>query len=309
MCGMNRATDNERLVAIAELDERLARYRLSQSVSEAQIAKSLKQYGQLSPIIVSATGERELMLIDGFKRLRAARQLKGFTHLQARMLEVDQASAKAAMFHLNQFAGRPQQLEEAWIVHSLVREDGLSQADAARLLGRHKSWVHRRLALLEQLAPEAVEQLRLGLLSVSLARQLVRLPMGNQQEALRSATQASLTSVELRGVVDLLLSSSTEQQRRLVLDEPRRALRQASDTYVHQWDARLSVAGNRAARRLGQLLESLARMDAWLRHRGRSELAACDRQPLSEGFQRLIVDSRRAAEAAADFLAELKLPD
>ena len=82
-----------------------------------------------------------------------------------------------------------------------------------------------------------MEQLRLGLLSVSLARQLVRLPMGNQQEALQSATQASLTSVELRGVVDLLLSSSTEEQRRLVLDEPRRALRQASDTYVHQWDA------------------------------------------------------------------------
>ena len=212
----------------------------------AQIAKSLQQYGQLSPIIVSATSDRELVLIDGFKRLRAARQLKGFTHLLARLLEVDQASAKAAMFHLNQFAGRPQQLEEAWIVHSLVREDGLSQVDAARLLGRHKSWVNRRLALLEQLAPEAVEQLRLGLLSVSLARQLVRLPMGNQQEALQSATQASLTSVELRGVVDLLLSSSTEEQRRLVLDEPRRALRQASDTYVHQWDARLSVAGIRS---------------------------------------------------------------
>lgn len=161
---------------------------------------------------------------------------------------------------------------------------------------------------MEQLAPEAVEQLRLGLLSVSLARQLVRLPMGNQQEALRSATQASLTSVELRGVVDLLLSSSTEEQRRLVLDEPRRALRQASDTYAHQWDARLSVAGNRAARRLGQLLESLASMDAWLRHRGRSELAACDRQPLTDGFQRLVVDSRHVAEAAADFLAEQHLP-
>jgi ParB-like chromosome segregation protein Spo0J len=306
---MNRPADAERRVAIADLDERLARYRLSQRQAEAQIAKSLQQYGQLSPIVVSVTGDRELVLIDGFKRLRAARRLKGFTHLLARLLEIDQASAKAAMFHLNQFAGRPQQLEEAWIVHSLVREDGLSQVDAARLLGRHKSWVHRRLALLEQLAPQAVEQLRLGLLSVSLARQLVRLPMGNQQAALRCATQASLTAAELRSVVDLLLGSSTEEQRRLVLDQPRRALRQASDKYVPQWDARLSVAGNRAARRLCQLLESLSQMDAWLRHRGRSELAACDRQPLSEGFQRLIGDSRHVAEAAADFLAELQLPD
>ena len=305
---MKRPAGSERLVAIADLDERLARYRLSQPQAEAQVAKSLQQYGQLSPIVVSMASDRELLLIDGFKRLRSARQLKGFTHLAARLLEVDQAGAKAAMYHLNQFAGRPQQLEEAWLVHSLVREDGLSQVDAARLLGRHKSWVNRRLALLEQLASEAIEQLRLGILSVSLARQLVRLPMGNQQEALHCATQASLTAAELRAVVDLLLSSSTEEQRRLVLDHPRRALRQASDTYVHQWDARLSVAGNRAARRLGQLLENLARMDSWLRHRGRSELAACDRQPLCEGFQRLVVDSRNVAEAAADFLAELKLP-
>jgi ParB-like chromosome segregation protein Spo0J len=304
-----RPGEAEQLVAISELDERLARYRLSQRAAEAQLGRSLRQYGQLSPIIVSATNNEEWMLIDGFKRLRAARQLKGFTHLSARVLEVDQASAKAAMFHLNQFAGRPQQLEEAWIVYSLVREDGLSQVDAAGLLGRHKSWVHRRLALLEQLAPEAVEQLRLGLLSVSLARQLVRLPMGNQQQALQAANHASLTSVELRGVVDLLLSSSTEEQRRLILEEPRRALRQANAAYVHQWDARLSAAGNRAARRLGQLLESLAGMDAWLRHRARSELAACDRQPLSDGFQRLVADGRRVAEAAADLLTELRLPD
>jgi ParB-like chromosome segregation protein Spo0J len=305
---MNRSTKTEQLVAIVDLDERLARYRLSQRVAEAQLANSMRQYGQLSPIVVSLTSDQDFMLIDGFKRLRAARRLQGFSHLSARVLEVDAAGAKAAIFHLNQFAGRPQQLEEAWIVHSLVREDGLSQVDAARLLGRHKSWVNRRLALLEQLAPEAVEQLRLGLLSVSLARQLVRLPMGNQQAALQTTAHASLNSVELRGVVDLLLSSSTEEQRRLVLDEPRRALRQASDKYVHQWDSRLSAAGNRAARQLGQLLESLARMDTWLRHRGRSELAACDRQPLTEGFQRLVADGKRVAEAADDFLDELKLP-
>ena len=305
---MNRSTKAEQLVAIADLDERLSRYRLSQRVAEAQLANSMRQYGQLSPIIVSLTSEQDFMVIDGFKRLRAARRLQGFSHLSARVLEVDAAGAKAAIFHLNQFAGRPQQLEEAWIVHSLVREDGLSQVDTARLLGRHKSWVNRRLALLEQLAPEAVEQLRLGLLSVSLARQLVRLPMGNQQAALQTTAQASLNSVELRGVVDLLLSSSTEEQRRLVLDEPRRALRQASDKYVHQWDSRLSTAGNRAARQLGQLLESLARMDTWLRHRGRAELAACDRQPLTEGFQRLKADGQRVSEAAGDFLDELKLP-
>jgi hypothetical protein len=33
----------------------------------------------------------------------------------------------------------------------LVREDGLSRFEVAALLGRHKSWVCRRLALLAKL--------------------------------------------------------------------------------------------------------------------------------------------------------------
>ena len=40
-------------------------------------------------------------------------------------------------------------------MQALVREDGLSQVEAAELLGRHKSWVCRRLALLERLGDEA----------------------------------------------------------------------------------------------------------------------------------------------------------
>ena len=51
-------------------------------------------------------------------------------------------------------------------MQALVREDGLSQVEAAELLGRHKSWVCRRLALLERLCAEAQAELRLGLLSV-----------------------------------------------------------------------------------------------------------------------------------------------
>lgn len=301
------ASHGEGEVPLVELDERLARYRLRSQQAELRVAKSLQQYGQLAPVIVCASGQ-DLVLIDGFKRLRAARQLKGFDRLRARRLDVDQAGAKAAIYRLNLLGGRPQQLEEAWIVHALVRDDGLSQVDAARLLGRHKSWVCRRLALLEQLSPEALGQLRLGLLSVSLARQLVRLPVGNQNEALQAASDASLTSVELRGVVDLLQASSSEEQRQVVLQDPRGALRQADGRYVHVWDPRLSAAGNRAARLLGQLLDGLARMDSWLRYRGRADLAACDRPLLAEGLQRLAQEARRVAEAATDFSTELRLP-
>ena len=73
-------------------------------------------------------------------------------------------------------------MEEAWIIQALVREDGMSQVEVAELLGRHKSWVCRRLALIERLGPKAKDDLRVGLLSPTAARQIVRLPEGNQAD-------------------------------------------------------------------------------------------------------------------------------
>jgi hypothetical protein len=49
-------------------------------------------------------------------------------------------------------------------VRSLIRDDGLSQVAVAELLRRHKSWVCRRLALLERLCTEAGQDLEVGLL-------------------------------------------------------------------------------------------------------------------------------------------------
>jgi ParB-like chromosome segregation protein Spo0J len=299
--------DEVRPLPLEQIDERLHRYRLAQPKLETSMARSLERYGQVSPIVICVQ-EDECVLIDGFKRLRAARTLKGMTSLQARRMEVDEQGAKAAIYNLNRLGQRPLELEESWIVYALVREDGLSQVEAAQLLGRHKSWVNRRLAMLERLCEAAREELRLGLLTPAMARQLTRLPRGNQAQALTTAREASLTSRELSGVVDLLLASSTQEQTSFVLSDPRRALRQADDRFVHHWDPRLSVAGNRIAKRLALLLDCLAKMQSWLRYQGRSELQACDREPLESGFQRLVEETRLVSELSEDFVKELKLP-
>lgn len=299
--------DEVRPLPLERLDERLQRYRLTQPKLQQNMARSLERYGQLSPIVICVQAG-ECVLIDGFKRLGAARTLKGLTSLVARRLEVDEQGAKAAIYNLNRLGQRPLELEESWIVQALVREDGLSQVEAAQLLGRHKSWVNRRLAVLERLCDAAREELRLGLLTPALARQLTRLPRGNQSDALQTAREASLTSRELSGVVDLLLASSTQEQTSLVLSDPRQALQQAQDCFVHHWDPRLSVAGNRVAKRLGLLLDGLARMHTWLRYQGRGELQACDRGPLESGFRRLVDEARTVSELSHDFVQELKLP-
>jgi hypothetical protein len=228
--------------------------------------------------------------------------------LSVRLLEVDERGAKAAIYALNRVSRHTHELEEAWIVHALVREDGLSQVEAAALLGRHKSWVCRRLALLEKLVPAAKEDLRLGLLSPSVARQVVRLPAGNQLEVLQVARRDGLNTVEVRGVVDLLLGSQSREQEAYVLAQPRAALQQAHGTTPRAWDPRLSAAGNRVARRLAELLDGLERLEHWLLCRGRAELTASDRGLLAPSFTRLLRDAAVAAELVEDFLEEIQTP-
>jgi ParB-like chromosome segregation protein Spo0J len=293
-----------RSLALDEMGEAYRCYRLSVPEAEAAMARSLRRYGQMSPVVVCVREERA-ELIDGFKRLAAARSIPDIQRLNARRVDVDDRGAKAAIYGLNCVGRRTQELEEAWIVSSLVREDGLSQPEVADLLGRHKSWVCRRLALLEKLDGQAREDLRLGLLSPSAARQLTRLPTGNQPEVLAVARRETLSTEELRGVVDLLLASATREKEEYVLAQPREALRQAQGVVPRSWDPRLSSAGNRISKQLGYLLDQLARMENWLQHRGRAELTACDRGPLAPGFSRLSGEARSVAELADDFLLEL----
>ena len=295
--------EDVRLLDVAQLGDRYRRYRFTDPDAETAMAGSLRRYGQLSPLVVCLREETHEVL-DGFKRLAAARAL-GLKTLRARLLEADERMAKAAIYGLNDTGRRPQEWEEAWIVHALVREDGMTQVEVADLLGRHKSWVCRRLALVEKLAGEAREDLRLGLLSATVARSLVRLPAGNQSEVLATLHRDDLTAAEVDGVVDLLLTAPGQSQQEYILAQPRQALKQAEHESGWAWDPRLSQTGNRLAKRLSDILEGLGRIETWLRHQGRAGLTPYDRSLLTPHFGRLARDAQSVATLAADFIGEL----
>jgi ParB-like chromosome segregation protein Spo0J len=274
-----------RPVALAALGQRYRRYRLADPPAEEAMAGSLRRWGQLAPV-VACRRDDELELLDGFKRWTAARQVAGLTTLSVRVLEVDEPTAKAAILGLNRGQRGVRELEEAWIVQALVRDDGLTQVEAAHLLGQHKSWVCRRLALLERLSDEVKEDLRLGLLGPALARQLVRLPAGNQEAVLALTRRQTLTAQEVSGVIDLLQGASAEQAA-FMLSRPREALAQTRSLPVALRDPRLSRAGNWLARHLTQALEALVRVENWLRTPNERELRADDRAILEPLLMRV----------------------
>ena len=288
-----------------ELGEDFACYRIVTPQGVALMRDSLKRYGQLAPVVAFEHGGR-LEILDGFKRLAAVRVLEPRGFLSVRVIECDGQTAKAAIYLLNQVGGRTRDLEEAWIVEALVRKDGLSQSEVAELMGRHKSWVSRRLALVERLCPEAKQDLQLGFLNPTSAREIARLPCGNQNAVVEVVRRESLSSRDTRTLVDAFLSCVTRSHQECLLENIHEVL-ERQDQPQPSRDPRLSEAGNRISKRLFMLLDLLPRMESWLRVTGRAELTARDLEILDPVFEKLAAEARAMAEAVKDFISPIPL--
>ena len=97
------------------------------------------------------------------------------------------------------------------------------------MTSRGKSWVSRRLGLAEALSEELQADLRLGLVSATVARELCRLPRDNQQEVATTVGRRGLTTRQTQTLVDAWLAAPTESARVSLLttirgtDEPAEA--------------------------------------------------------------------------------------
>jgi ParB/RepB/Spo0J family partition protein len=179
------------MTSVAELGERFAALRLCEAPALEAMRRSLERHGQLTPIVAFAARD-QIETLDGFKRLRAARAL-GWPTVAITMAEVaDDIAAKVRLVELHQRCGLTA-LEEGWLVRSLYRDDGLSQPEIARRLDKHKSWVCRRLILVEALDSTVQADVRIGLLAPRAAIALAALPRGNQVPASGVVIRRGLT--------------------------------------------------------------------------------------------------------------------
>lgn len=118
--------------------------------ADAELADDLRVRGQLDPITVRPHPEilGEWMICNGERRWRSAQGVLSSLRCQIR----DDESSRAARLadQLSHNAGKPlTPLEEAAAYKTIVDETGMSAADVADYLGKPKSSVAERLALLE----------------------------------------------------------------------------------------------------------------------------------------------------------------
>lgn len=191
------------MIAVDDLDERLSALRLREPKAVEAMAASLGRYGQLSPLAVFNDGEG-IQVIDGFKRLHAARRLR-WSQLEVRHWDVDVAEAKIQLAIVHRGHGLTE-LEEGWLIRSLYREDRLCQSAIAERLGRHKSWICRRLLLVEGLVDEVQANVRMGLIAPRAAVTLAALPRGNQIAGMSAVIQRGLTVRQTELLVSQVLA-------------------------------------------------------------------------------------------------------
>jgi ParB-like chromosome segregation protein Spo0J len=208
---------DERQVAVDGLGELLGSLRLRRPEAVRSMQQSLLRHGQLTSVTVFRGATGQLELVDGFKRLQACRAL-GWATLRIHELGLEGTQAKAAVETLNRQGGLTE-LEEGWLVRSLYREDRLSQPEIGQLLSRHKSWVCRRLMLVELLDEAVQADVRLGLVAPRTAVLIARLPRGNQAEVSTLVASRGLTTLQTDRLVAALLAAADDAELRRILDE------------------------------------------------------------------------------------------
>jgi ParB-like chromosome segregation protein Spo0J len=291
-CPMTSVAEAAKPHPIATIGTTLGSARCRQPARIERMKQSLARHGQMTPLVTTARPEG-VELVDGFKRLAAAEAL-GWPSMSIVVRPLDAMGQWAAMLLLNGGPVSMTTLEEALVLREMVKT-GLQQTEVAELCARHKTWVSRRVGLVDRLHPELVEAMKLGLLHPGSARRLLSLPPGNQLEVSAAAQSAGLGPRDTELLVGLWHRTKEPKARRTLLSEPRASLRRHHpETRRSPLDPRLSPEGQRLCRSLHRFETAATETSRRLS----SASSAPDRVVLSE-------ELRRAAEVASRLATEL----
>jgi len=276
-------------ISIGDFDLSLGQMRIMNMSRILEVAKSMRLHGQLQPV-VARLYKGGIQLIDGYKRLYAAEDLL-MESLQCRLLEVDEHQAKVLMLSYNWTSRSLESYEEALVLKNLLDSHAMDQRELSRVTGKSASWVSRRLGLIERLDEEIGTEIRMGVLTGSHARALMRLPRGNQLSIARVIQTHKLTTRQSDRLVDAYLSAQDEKSQQLLLKAPERALykRDVHDPPAHMYDSRLSGFGNELARLKKKVITSAQDLLKLLEDHRRGSLLQTERMLLSPGLE-LITD-------------------
>lgn len=261
-----------------------------------QVEKSMQLYGQLHPVVARVCAEG-YQIIDGFKRYHVAEDLMIET-LQCLVLEIELSQAKVLLMSYNRSHQSIEAWEEAMVLQDLHKTHSLDQCNLARLTGNSRSWVSRRLSLIDKTDEKVSSEIMMGTLTSSHARALIKLPRGNQGEVARVITNFALTSRQSDKLVEAFLKANDEDQQRYILTHPEHILRgDPKDLEEEPYDVRLSSYGNDLMQSMVYVIQSVQIVLSRLDDQRMGMLNETEKVIITPGLQRVSQYCKKLTEA------------
>lgn len=231
-----------------------------------ELADSIKAQGMIQPIVIRPVGKDKYEIIAGERRWRAA-QRAGLHEVPVIIKEVPDEAAIAMALIENIQREDLNAMEEAYALHRLMQEFGLTHQQTADAVGKSRTTVTNLLRLV-QLSEHCKTLLERGDLEMGHARALLSLEPAKQTEAAKTVVAKALTVRE------------TEKLVRNI-NEPKKKVKPAEkDHHIQSLEQQLSekigasVAINHGNKGKGSLVinyHSLDELDGILQHLGIKE--------------------------------------
>ena len=172
-----------------------------------QLADSINENGQISPIVVRKMGEN-FELIVGERRWRATQLLKKDT-IDAVIIDADEKTSAVLSIVENVQREDLNSMEEAESLLRLVNEFGMSHDDVSKYISKSRTHV-TNLIRLNDLSDYGKEQLRTGTITMGHARAVLTLSPDEQSRILREAVKKNLS---VRAVENLVKPNTKTQSK------------------------------------------------------------------------------------------------
>ena len=196
---MDHTAATARTLDLHRLELRYAELRVPDALAITRLARSIAVNGQLVPCIAVAGEGNALILLDGYRRVAALRQL-GKDTAEVECWDGDPVQGLLGVLaRTRSRAFVP--IEEALLLRELISIGSLSQHDIARRCSRDVSWVSRRLQLVTVLSDEVLKAIRQEKVStwatVRILGPLARANSAHAEQLLASLRTTSLITRQL----------------------------------------------------------------------------------------------------------------
>jgi len=208
-------------VEMCELDLKYEEFRLQDKYREGRLLASISETGiKESTVCITPEHERPILL-DGFKRYRAAKKL-GLNTLPFKSISTEEAMGVLELLRISN-AKSLNILEQARFVDQLKNVHKLSVREIAERVQRSVGWVSVRLGLLSEMSPTVLQEVFSGnfpvrsyMYTLHQITRVNKIPKSEMDDFVRSVSGNGLSTRSIERLANVFFRGNDELKNQIL---------------------------------------------------------------------------------------------